>query len=753
MALAAGTSARAYRLIALVATLLLAAATALAFGRVFIGAETTMKLLAAALAAGLLAVALERRSLLLATLASAAGLALAVGWIVFPETLWYGLPTADTLRAALDAAAIVGEQARIQAAPAEPNAPLLLAGVVSLWAAVFSAHALAFRAGSPLLGLIPPVALLAFADTVLEEFVKPVYGLAFLAAALLVVFADGLARIQGWGPVWSSATRGVAGSAGRGARRLGFAALAAAIMAPIVIPGFGSKAVVDFGTPAEDRVAIDPFVGVTSLLRQRKTVEVLRVSATQPMYIRLVSLPTFDGVLWRPSTLDRAKLVAAGDPLPTADSPSGLADPVSIEVTANLAQNYVPTPYPMRDVDVPGRTIRFDASTGTTFVDEPLQEGDRYSVTSSIVRPTADALRAAGHATLIDGGIYINLPEDMPDEVRQMALDWTQDADTDFDKALAIQEHFRDTTQFRYDETTNLRGGTRSIVDFLTKVKAGFCQQFSTAMAVMLRELGIQSRVVVGFSTGNRTRAGGPFSVTTRQAHAWVEAYFPDWGWMPFEPTPFRTNPVTTGYTAPEQPACPGPGCVDDPTAQPATPAQQPGGPGGAQQQRVEQDPRLNGGNIIPLPAPPPIAEPEDPLSTARIALLVGAVLVVLALLLVPPWRALRRRLRMRRAAAEPRRAILVTYDVFTERAGALGLGRRHGETLEEYRRKVTDTGYLSNGHLDRLTRLTTQAAYGPREPDPAQAHEAGDAADTAFRELRRAVGPARWFVGLYKRS
>ena len=94
----------------------------------------------------------------------------------------------------------MGEQARIQAAPAEPNAPLLLAAVVSLWAAVFSARAGVPR-GSPLLGLIPPVALVAFADTVLEEFVKPLYGVAFLVAALLVIFADGLARIQGWGPV------------------------------------------------------------------------------------------------------------------------------------------------------------------------------------------------------------------------------------------------------------------------------------------------------------------------------------------------------------------------------------------------------------------------------------------------------------------------------------------------------------------------------------------------------------------------
>ncbi|MDQ4109459.1 MAG: DUF4129 domain-containing protein, partial [Actinomycetota bacterium] len=101
---------------------------------------------------------------------------------------------------------------------------------------------------------------------------------------------------------------------------------------------------------------------------------------------------------------------------------------------------------------------------------------------------------------------------------------------------------------------------------------------------------------------------------------------------------------------------------------------------------------------------------------------------------------------------AEPRRSILVTYDQFTERAAGLGLGRGPGETLEEYRRKVMETGFLSNGHLDRLTGLATAAAYSPHEPDGEQASEAGAAADTAIREIRRAVGSRRWLVGLYRR-
>ena len=83
--------------------------------------------------------------------------------------------------------------------------------------------------------------------------------------------------------------------------------------------------------------------------------------------------------------------------------------------------------------------------------------------------------------------------------------------------------------------------------------------------------------------------------------------------------------------------------------------------------------------------------------------------------------------MRLRGAAAEPRRLILETYEVFTERAAGLGLGRGPGETLDEYRRKVMETGYLSNGHLDRLTRLATAAAYSQHEPDGEQARDAGE--------------------------
>ncbi len=106
----------------------------------------------------------------------------------------------------IDAAGLVGEQARVQVAPTEPLPPLMLAALTATWAAIFSAHALAFRAGSPILALLPPIALVAFADTVLEDVSAAVRG-RFLIAATAMIFADGLRRVQGWGPVWTGPGR------------------------------------------------------------------------------------------------------------------------------------------------------------------------------------------------------------------------------------------------------------------------------------------------------------------------------------------------------------------------------------------------------------------------------------------------------------------------------------------------------------------------------------------------------------------
>ena len=114
----------------------------------------------------------------------------------------------------------------------------------------------------------------------------------------------------------------------------------------------------------------------------------------------------------------------------------------------------------------------------------------------------------------------------------------TAETQSPYAAVLAIESFFRRTGGFRYDEQPSRPLDLPPLVHFVTVSKAGYCQHYAGAMAVMLRLLGIPSRVAVGFTSG--TFSGGVWKVTDHDAHAWVEAWFPGHGWVPFDPTPGR---------------------------------------------------------------------------------------------------------------------------------------------------------------------------------------------------------------------
>ncbi|HLG07172.1 MAG TPA: transglutaminase domain-containing protein [Gaiellaceae bacterium] len=120
------------------------------------------------------------------------------------------------------------------------------------------------------------------------------------------------------------------------------------------------------------------------------------------------------------------------------------------------------------------------------------------------------------------------------DEARRI----TADAENPYTAVLAIESWFRREGGFRYDEQPPRSLDLPPLVHFVTVTKAGYCQHYAGAMAVMLRLLGIPSRVAVGFTSG--IYGGGAWKVTDHDAHAWVEAWFPNHGWVPFDPTPGR---------------------------------------------------------------------------------------------------------------------------------------------------------------------------------------------------------------------
>jgi transglutaminase-like putative cysteine protease len=758
MARPQGSSPRTQRLIAVLATCAVAVATAFAFGRVFLGHASTWRLMAVALTSAVVACALERRSLVLATLVSAAMLVVVIGMLVFPSTTWHGLPTLETLRRALGASRLIGEQARLQVAPTAPLRPLMLAAIVAIWAAIFSCHALAFRAGSPLLALLPPVALLAFADTVLEELTKPVYGVVFVAAALLIVFADALRRVQGWGPVWvgpGSRAR-LSATASRGARRVAVAVVATAALVPVVVPGFGSKAIIDLSTTAAaDRVRIDPLVRVGASLARRDPVEVFQVTSNVPSYWRMLSLPTFDGREWRPDTTTAGDPVTAGQDLSSGVVGIGTIDQ-TFRVSTDLSLQGLPMAYPPQRIDVSATDVRYNGDTGTATPGEGLDAGAVYHVTSVEMQPPPAELAAVVFPTQAQNPRYTTLPDDDTiAQIRQIAEQWTAGATNDYQRILAIQDHLNDTSVFTYDANVPQRDDSYTLVDFLTTTRRGFCQQFASAMAVMLRSIGLPARVAVGFTAGAYDPATNTRHVTTQDAHAWVEVLFPTYGWLAFEPTPGRTNPVATGYQHPSAAcaagaaACAAPGGAGGAGGAGAGA----GNPSGLPQQllnaiRRETTPVGRRGHSpfsnVPL-TPAPRRLPYGAIALAILGLALVAALVV------PPARALRRRVRLRRAARTPRALILATYDVFTGRAADLGYPRGRGETLEEYRRRLGESQTLRDGHLERLTTAAGRAAYAADDPGDEEAQEASEAASAAFRDLRDRTSLRRRIAGQYR--
>ncbi|PES28722.1 transglutaminase TgpA family protein [Bacillus cereus] len=145
---------------------------------------------------------------------------------------------------------------------------------------------------------------------------------------------------------------------------------------------------------------------------------------------------------------------------------------------------------------------------------------------------------------------YTQLPKSLPQRVKDLAVNLTNDKDNRYDKVLAIENYFTDNS-FTYESTNVLfPAKSQDYVDqFLFDTKSGYCNNFSTSMIVLLRSAGIPARWVKGYTEGtlDNTLASAEgedvYTITNDNAHSWVEVYFPGYGWIPFEPTKGFTNP------------------------------------------------------------------------------------------------------------------------------------------------------------------------------------------------------------------
>lgn len=193
--------------------------------------------------------------------------------------------------------------------------------------------------------------------------------------------------------------------------------------------------------------------------------------------------------------------------------------------------------------------------------------GQSYQVVSLATRVTIAELAAAGTnypAEIV--AAYLQLPAELPARVTRLAQEIAAGAPTPYQAAIRIQDYLR--ANYDYDLTIPAAPPNRDAVDtFLFDEPRGFCSQYASAMVVLLRSVGVPARVVAGYAMGDYDFNRGMYRVPVSAAHAWVEVYFPGYGWVEFEPTA-AFNPIV--YPA-------GQAALPELAEQPAETAAQPG--------------------------------------------------------------------------------------------------------------------------------------------------------------------------------
>ncbi len=170
----------------------------------------------------------------------------------------------------------------------------------------------------------------------------------------------------------------------------------------------------------------------------------------------------------------------------------------------------------------------------------------RYEGSSDISKPSPDQLRLSGEDYPPEMAPYLRQPVLDP-RVSRLARQVTATGNTAFDKAAALETYLRQNYQYTLDLPRTTPADP--IANFLFERKQGHCEYFASAMAVMLRSLGIPSRVVNGFHSDEFNDLTANYVVRAKDAHAWVEAYFPGYGWQTFDPTPAGVSNTPQGWS------------------------------------------------------------------------------------------------------------------------------------------------------------------------------------------------------------
>jgi transglutaminase-like putative cysteine protease len=659
----------------------------------------------------------------------------------------------------------LSERASIPPVPGIHGIVLIAAAGVGLMAV--ATDLLAVRLHSPAIAGLPLLALYSVPITTNAKqggFGATVVFCLGIIGYLAMLAADGRDRLRIWGRlvnVWqyrdTEATQGPDTRAlAASGRRIGLAAISIAILLPLLIPGIGVHGLFTghsrLGAGGKARVALpDPIAQMRQQLHSANPRTVLTYTSTAPNpadhYLQVYVL-NYDGSsgLWRLVT-PGASTAVSSKPLRPAPGTSARTPELVSRTKVKFAGDvhgygsklsFLPIPYAPANLAVDGEWAEDNATLMVYSTKTPLS-GLTYAVTSKMVNPSAQQLESAGATTSSAASDYLSLPPSRADDVQlnKIAAQITNGKRATIDKARALQNWFTSDNRFRYSLTVRSPNSTAGLIDFLTNTKhrQGYCQQFAFAMAMLARALGIPSRIAVGYTAGV-SQGTGTWRVTTADAHAWPELFFPGSGWLRFEPTPGGS--VGQGTAVQPSYATTGPGGPG--STAPAGTA--PGGPGA----------NINRTANLGITSKLNRLASNQPGNTAASPTGAGfpygwIILVVLAVALGTPAtaRALVRRNRWHRAVDDTRLADAAWRELRDDLADH-GMACRASESPRAVAHRVTAELSLDEGPRQALERIASAEERARYAPAAQQSPSLREDVSTVHRAIaREADRPMRW--------
>ena len=702
----------------------------LGFARLFGDASWVLPVVLAAVGAHGVGLATRRWPVPLALLASAVVMGLLVCAVVAGHTTFYGLPTSSTL-AALGRAWSAGlDSFRNAVAPTPVTPGLLLLSVGGAWVCATAADWLAFRGDATLTAILPPFVLYVMGAALGKDGFQLPTTFVFVVAALLFVAANHAAGLP---RAWFSGRGSPPGLTrlAMGAAPVALLVAAAGLVLGPNLPGASAEPLVELrgtgGGGDTSRITVSPLVDLKARLTSTPVTELFNVRSPVPAYWRLTALEEFDGRIWS----SRGTYRPVGDQLPKEAGDHALTYKVVQDYRIGPLESFwLPAAYRPSRVNLEG--ARVNAESLTLLTEKESAEGLIYKVQSEIPRFTAADLAQAGGDPGSDMQPYLELPEDFPSDVRDLARQQTANATGPFQQALALQDYLRNN--YTYDEAAPAGHSEDHLRYFLFRSKIGYCEQFAGSFAAMARAIGLPARVAVGFTPGAYDEAFDVFHVTTKEAHAWPEVHINGLGWVAFEPTPGRFEPNPTNYTG-----------TYNPDANP-----------------ILATTTTTTGATEPAPPEPtepkPVKPEEDPFRTDETSpagalsqrLVQGAIgmLLLAVVLALPP--ALKRRRRDRRRRSGPARArVAGAWSEALDRLREAGTAPAATLTPMEFARGGARAVAADVGSpMTTLARIFTKASYSPGDPSEEEVKEAWAEVET----LAKALDAGDSFVGRWRR-